>query len=180
MICLMSLLFPFYDLRLYHSNLVLTPFYQSVGICLTDTSISPGLAILPLRECLRMVRHLYTRPLNFISRLLDFTPPVKVFPNSSRARECNCLYYATHTRKQERKFHSFLCAYIVKVTACSRGDFQPACISKRKTQLHSFNLKPDRGRTQIYNKRDKDSDIIFFNFFLIFLLTLYITGYYFI
>ena len=99
---------PFYDLRLNYSNLVLTPFYQSISIWLADTSISPGLAILPLRECLRMVRHLYTRPLNFISRLLDFTPPVKVFPNSSRARECNCLYSATHTSEQGKKFPPFL------------------------------------------------------------------------
>ena len=98
---------PFYDLRLNYSNLVLTPFYQSISIWLADTSISPGLAILPLRECLRMVRHLYTRPLNFISRLLDFTPPVKVFPNSSRARECNCLYSATHTSEQGKKFPPF-------------------------------------------------------------------------
>ena len=52
--------------------------------------------------------------------------------------------------------------------------------SNQKTQSHYFNLERVRGSTQIYNKRDKDSDIIFFNFFLIFLLTLYITGYYFI
>ncbi len=54
-----------------------------------------------------------------------------------------------------------LCLYLT----CSHRYFQPAYISKRKTQSHSFNLNPVRGSTQIYNKRDKDSDIIFFNFF---------------
>jgi len=123
-----------------------------------------------------MVGNLYTHPLDCISRFQYFTHR----PNSSGVRACNCLYYATHTRKQGRKFHSFLCAYIVKVTAYSRRYFQPAYISKQKTQLHYFNLERVRGSTHTYNKRDKDSDIIFFNFFLIFLLTLYITGYYFI
>ena len=135
---------PFYDLRLNYSNLVLTPFYQSISIWLADTSISPGLAILPLRECLRMVRHLYTRPLNFISRLLDFTPPVKVFPNSSRARECNYLYYATHTSEQERKFPHFFefiswlylvgCTY-THLTCC-------ACILPARIDI--FNLPTSR------------------------------------
>ena len=144
---------PFYDLRLNYSNLVLTTFYQSISIWLADTSISPGLAILPLRECLRMVRHLYTRPLNFISRLLDFTPPVKVFPNSSRARECNYLYYATHTSEQGKRFPHFLKFIYVAVFSwlylyppyplylyltCSHRYFQPTCKLESKNSITLF------------------------------------------
>ena len=79
------------------------PFHHSISIWLADTSISPGFAILHLWGCLRMVRHLYTHPLNSISRFQDFTH----CPNSSRARECNYLYYATHTSEQGKKFPPF-------------------------------------------------------------------------
>jgi hypothetical protein len=147
-------------LRLNYSNLVLPPFHHSVGIWLTDTySIGFGNTA-PVRVSSNGQTPLHS-PVKFYLSLSGF----HASPNSSRARECNCLYYATHTSEQGRKFHSFLCAYIVKVTACSCGDFQRTCISKRKTQSHYFNFKPGWGRTHIYYKRDKHSDIIFFNFF---------------
>jgi len=60
------------------------------------------------------------------------------------------------------------------------GIFNLPANSNQKTQSLYFNLKRVWGSTHIYNKRDKDTDIIFFNFFLIYLLTLYISGYYFI
>ena len=103
MICLMSLLFPYLVFKIE----LLEPSSHHKW-CES--------AILHLWEYLRSIRYFYTHPLDCISHFQDFTH----CPNSSRARECNCLYSASHTSEQGKKFPPFLkfisCLYLVGCT----------------------------------------------------------------
>ena len=89
-------------LRLNYSNLVLPPFHHSFGIWLTDT-YSIGIGNTAHARVSLKYRILLHSPIKFYLSLSGF----HASPNSSRARECNCLYYATHTRNQRRKFPHF-------------------------------------------------------------------------
>ena len=85
-------------------------------------------------------RSLLHSPIKFYLSLSGF----HASPNSSRARECNCLYSATHTSEQGKKFPPFLkfiswlylvgCTY-AHLTCC-------ACISPARMDI--FNLPASR------------------------------------
>ena len=138
MICLIVII-PFYDLRLNYSNLVITPFHHSIGIWLTDTYSIGFCNTAPVRVTSNG-RSLLHSPIKFYLSLSGF----HASPNSSRARECNCLYSATHTSEQGKKFPPFLkfiswlylvgCTY-AHLTCC-------ACISPARMDI--FNLPASR------------------------------------